>query len=235
LKILGLITARGGSKSVPGKNIKPLAGKPLLHYTAEVALKSEVFDTVYLSTDDLEIAECGKEAGIEIPFMRPKELAQDNTPTLPVIQNTLDVFETEFHKSFDAVCLLQPTSPLRKIEEIKEAVKLFEVFNYDCLLSMMEVPHEFNPHWVYFQKQDGLMYLSTGEKVPITRRQDLPKAYCRDGALYITKTEVIKKQNSLFGERVGSYVRNLEYNINIDTLKDWEEAEKYLANNPFTF
>src|SRR5438552_7751137 len=112
LKVIGIIPARGGSKGVPRKNIRPLAGKPLLAYTAEAALAARRLSGVLLSTDDAEIAEAGRQCGLEIPFLRPAELAQDNSPTLPVLQHAVAWLESQ-GRHYDAICLLQPTSPFR--------------------------------------------------------------------------------------------------------------------------
>jgi CMP-N-acetylneuraminic acid synthetase len=224
-----VIPARGGSKGVPRKNIKLLAGKPLLQYTVEVALSAPALSKVVLNTDDEEIAAVGRELGLEVPFMRPAELALDNTPTLPVLQHTLQWF-AERGETYDALCLLQPTSPLRTKEDIEECVKLMLRDDLDAVLSVLPVPHEYNPHWVYFLNEEGLLQLSTGEKQPIPRRQSLPAAYHREGAIYLTRSKVILEQNSLYGDKVGGYVMKNPVSINIDTMKDWEEAEKIMAS-----
>src|SRR5262245_13926725 len=125
MNVLGLIPARGGSKGVPRKNIKPLAGKPLLNYTAEAALSSQKLTRVILSTEDEEIAEVGRACGIEVPFLRPAELAQDTTPTLPVVQHALQFLEA-MGSHFDAVCLLQPTNPFRRTVDIDNCIELLE-------------------------------------------------------------------------------------------------------------
>ncbi|MBI2055590.1 MAG: acylneuraminate cytidylyltransferase family protein, partial [Candidatus Sungbacteria bacterium] len=125
MKILGIIPARGGSKSIPRKNIKELGGKPLIAWTIEAAKKSGVFDRIILTTDDSEIAEVGREWGVEVPFMRPNELAEDHTPTLPVIQHTLAWLEDNESYEPDAVMILQPTTPFRQPHHIQEAVQLF--------------------------------------------------------------------------------------------------------------
>ncbi|MDQ3071785.1 MAG: acylneuraminate cytidylyltransferase family protein [Bacteroidota bacterium] len=227
IRTLGVITARGGSKGVSRKNIKLLCGKPLLHYTAEAGLASDRITTVMLSTDDEEIAEEGRKAGVEVPFMRPAELALDTTPTLPVIQHALKWYADK-GQHFDLVCLLQPTNPLRKAADIDACIDLLINKKFDSVLSVRPVPHEFNPHWVFFRDDEDLLRISTGDEKLITRRQDLPPAYCRDGVIYVMRSRIVMKQNTMYGKRIGAYNTNAQYEINIDTMNDWEEAERIM-------
>lgn len=226
MKILALIPARGGSKGVPRKNIKLLNGKPLLQYTAEVALQSNLFKRVVLSTDDEEIAEIGKGLGLDVPFLRPDDLAKDKSPTLPVIQHALQFLKDSYNESYDAVCLLQVTTPFRTIDFINNALKKFINSKSDSLISVQKVPHEYNPHWVYKEGKNGNLKIATGESVIITRRQDLPNAYHRDGSLYITKVKTLLEENSLYGKSIAYIESPKEMYVNIDTLNDWEKAEK---------
>lgn len=228
MKVLGLIPARGGSKGVPRKNIKNLCGKPLLAYTAETALKAKRLLRVVLSTEDDEIAEIGKKFGLDVPLMRPQELAQDTTPTLPVIQHMLLTLQN-MGETFDAVCLLQPTNPLRQTEDIDNCIKLLIDSQADSVISVLPVPHEYNPNWVFIQNGNGMVKLSTGEKEPISRRQDLPKAFHRDGSIYVTRTEIIINKNSLYGSKIQAYEMNPFCSANIDTEKDWESVQKVLS------
>lgn len=232
MKILGLIPARGGSKGIPGKNIKSLQGKPLLAYTTEAAKASKLLDRVVLSSDDPEIISVGKALGIEVPFVRPPELAVDTTSSLEVVQHALQYLK-EQGENYDAVCLLQPTTPFRPDGLIDEAIEKFEAGNYDALISVREVPAEFNPHWI-FENRDGRLQLATGEKQIIPRRQDLPKAFHRDGAIYITKTSVLLNQNSLYGNRLGYIETTGNPFVNIDTQEDWEKAQKIVDSGQWS-
>ncbi len=226
MRVLGLIPARSGSKGVPRKNIRLLAGKPLLAYTAEAALASVGLTRVILSTDDPEIAEVGRVCGLDVPFLRPAELAQDTTPTLPVIQHALQSLAAN-GDLYDAVCLLQPTNPLRTTGLIDACITLFIESDADSVITVLPVPAKFNPHWVYFKNDDGSLFLSTGEADPIPRRQALPPAYHRDGSIYITRTDIVLNHNSLYGHRVVGYlVEKVE--VNIDTPEDWERAEQLI-------
>lgn len=228
MHVLGLIPARGGSKGVPRKNIRLLAGKPLLQYTAEAALAAHQLSRVVLTTEDAEIAEVGRQCGLDVPFLRPQELAQDFTPTLPVIQHALR-WLANHGDSYDAVCLLQPTSPLRTAETINGCIDLFYQYDADCVVTMETVPEKYNPHWVYFKNNQGFMQLSTGETDPIPRRQALPPAYHREGSVYVTRCAVILDQNSLYGNKVVGYLLNDSNSINIDTMEDWDRAESILS------
>ena len=229
MRVLGLITARGGSKGVPGKNIKLLAGKPLLYYTAQAGLDSKSLVKVALTTDSINIAEVGKSLGLDVPFIRPPELAKDDTPTLPVMQHAINFYK-EQGKEFDAVCLLQPTNPLRVPGDIDACVALMEKENFDSVIAVMHVPHIYNPVSVYFMDEHGKMRLSTGAAEPITRRQLYPDAFAREGSIYLTKTKVLMEDNSIYGKSTGGYIMNTPVHINIDSLEDWAIAEEYFKN-----
>ncbi len=227
IRVLGLIPARGGSKGVPGKNTKLLAGKPLLAYTAAAALAAQHLSRVVLSTDDEQIAAVGRACDIEVPFLRPAELAQDHSPTLPVVQHALRTLEAA-GEQFDAVCLLQPTNPLRRAVDIDACITLFEREQADSVVTVLPVPAEYNPHWVYFRAADGSLRLSTGESTPIPRRQALPPAFHREGSVYVTRRDVILEENSLYGQRVLGVELDPARSVNIDTPDDWAHAEALL-------
>lgn len=228
MRVLGLIPARGGSKGVPRKNIKPLMGRPLIQYTIDCAKASAGIDRLLVSTDDEKIAEVSRSLGVEVPFLRPAVLASDASPTLPVIQHSLGWLE-ERGESFDAVCLLQPTNPLRTPAIIDGCLKLFEESAADSVITILPVPDKHNPHWVYFRSSDGELRLSTGEACPISRRQDLPPAFHREGSIYVTKLDVLMEGNSLFGDRVVGYPIDPADSVNIDSPDDWKIAERMIA------
>jgi CMP-N,N'-diacetyllegionaminic acid synthase len=225
MRILGLIPARRGSKGIPGKNVKLLSNKPLIQYTTEVALKSKFLERVIVSSDDDEIIFLSKELGVEVPFKRPSNLANDSSPTLPVILDALKYFESK-GEFFDAVCLLQVTSPFRTVDFLDNALKKFMSSNSDSLISVQEVPHEYNPHWTFELNESNYLNISTGEEKIIPRRQELPKAFHRDGSIYITKVSVLKEENSLFGSKISHIVSPKELYVNIDTIEDWNKAEE---------
>jgi CMP-N-acetylneuraminic acid synthetase len=229
MRVLGLIPARGGSKGIPRKNIKLLAGKPLLQYTAEAALSATRLSRVILSTEDQEIAEVARRCGLEVPFTRPKELSLDETPTLPVVQHAVNWLE-ERGDRFDAVCLLQPTNPLRQSADIDGCIDLLESGDFDAVVTILSVPPEYNPHWVYFKHEGDVLSLSTGESGPISRRQDLRPAFHREGSVYVTRRDVVMEQNNLYGRRLGGYLLDDGTSVNIDDLDDWVRAEVLVSS-----
>ncbi len=228
MRVLGLIPARGGSKGIPRKNIRLLGGKPLLQYTIEAAHSARLLDRAVLSTDDPEIAEVGRRCGIEVPFERPAELAGDATPTLPVVQHALRWLEAR-GETFDAICILQPTSPLRSLGVIDGCIELLERERVDTVMTVLPVPAEHNPHWVFFRNPEGLLHLATGERAPIPRRQDLPPAFHREGSVYVTRRDVVLVGEAILGERVMGYPLDPERSVNLDDRKDWERAERLLG------
>jgi len=229
MKIIGIIPARGGSKGVQGKNIKLLGNKPLLAYTAERALASSLLSRVMLTTDDQGIADVGKSLGLEIPFLRPSELALDSSPTLPVIQHVLDYYQS-IGEEFDAICLLEVTSPFRTFDLIDSAIKEFINSAADALVTVLPIPDTYNPHWAFEADHNGLLKIATGEEKIIPRRQELPKTYFRDGSIYLTKVSAIMC-GSLYGERLAFLENDPENYINIDTYQDWTAAETWLETN----
>lgn len=233
MKILGIITARGGSKGIPGKNIKLLLGRPLIWYTIDAAKKSGALDKIILSTDDEEIAKVAKSCGVDVPFTRPKELAEDKTPTLPVLQHAVKWLKENEGYSPDAVMILQPTAPLRQAFHIKEATELFANSGADSVVSVSKIPDHFSPHWQFKLANSGGLSIFTGEAVSdiIKRRQDLPKTYTRNGAIYLFKSNLLfADQPSFYGEKVCGYVMDEKYNANIDGIDDWVKAEETLKN-----
>ena len=227
LRVLGVVPARGGSKGIDRKNVRLLCGKPLLHYTAEAAHAAARLSRVILTTDDEQVAECGARCGLEVPFLRPATLAADDTPMLPVIEHVLQWAEA-LNQPWDAVCVLQPTSPLRRPEDIDACVSLLDRPDVDSAVTVVPVPQKYNPRWVYWRTQEGLLRLATGELTPVTRRQDLRPAYHRDGAVYVVRASVVKNKQSLYGDRVAACLTDPSRAVNIDTLEDWRLAERWL-------
>ena len=227
MKILAIIPARGGSKGVPGKNIKLLDGKPLLAYTSEIARQSGYLTEVILSSEDAQIMAVARSLGINVPFARPAALAEDNTPTIDVIIHALEWYAKQ-KIYFDAVCLLQVTSPFRTVAFVDEAIEKFVASGCDSLVSVQKVPHEYNPHWTFEVNQEGNLKIVTGEAEIIPRRQELPISYHRDGSIYITKTEVLMQQHSLYGKSIAFIESPSDGYVNIDTIEDWKKAEQMM-------
>jgi CMP-N,N'-diacetyllegionaminic acid synthase len=230
LKILGLIPARSGSKGVPGKNTKVLGGKPLIAYTIESAKKSQLITDLIVSTDSEDIAAVARSFGADVPFIRPVELATDSAKSIDVVLHALHELQKQ-NRHYDAVILLQPTNPFRPEGFIDDAIKKFIMCGYDSLISVLPVPHEFNPHWVFEPDAEGNLHIATGDATIISRRQELPKAYFRDGSIYITAAEVVRNKNSFYGNKLGYIEANPKRHVNIDTPDDWVLAEKKLNLN----
>lgn len=228
LRTLGLVPARGGSKGIPRKNVRPLRGRPLLEYTASAALASRALARVVLSTDDAEIAEIARRCGLEVPFIRPAHLAQDDTPSLEVVRHAVDWLEAN-GEHIDAVCLLQPTHPFRRVRDIDDCVSLLESADADSVVTIVAVPPEYNPHWVFLQAADGTLHVSTGDAEPITRRQDLPPAFRREGSVYVTRRDVLMERRSMYGARMVGHLVPTDGRVDLDTLEDWARAEELLA------
>lgn len=224
MKILGLILARGGSKGVPHKNKKILGDLPLISYSINSAIKSKLIHNILVSTDCVDLFQIAENSGCKPPFIRPSALSQDSSTSLEVVQHAISFFE-EQGILYDAVCLLQPTSPFRKEGFIDSAIQQFIDKQVDSLVSVLPVPHEYNPHWTFEIQEKGLLKIATGEEHIIPRRQDLPKAYHRDGSIYITKVSVLK-QGSFYGDSMAYIESDPEWYVNIDTLYDWNRAEE---------
>ena len=227
---MGIITARGGSKSIPRKNIKDLGGKPLIVWTIEAAKNSGIFDRIILSTDDEEIAEVSKKFGAEVPFMRPAELAEDTTPHMPVLKHAVKWLKQNENYEPDYVAILQPTAPFREPRHFKEAFELLEKTDADSVLGVREIPLHFNPAWAYRADENNFLKLFVSEgplKKRIMRRQNLSPAYTHNGAVYIFKTGLLfGSEPNFYGEKVVPYVMDAASSVNIDGVDDWEEAEK---------
>ncbi len=233
MKVLGIITARGGSKGVPGKNLKLLAGKPLLAYTVEAARASRSLDRVILSTEDEAIVAAGRALGCEVPFLRPAELSRDNTPHLPVIQHAAEWMREQAGYRPDAVMVLQPTSPLRTAGDIDAAIALLESSGADSVLSVSEVPvHSHPSRTLRLDAAGNAVLFATGQPVRqrVNRRQDLPEAWVMNGAIYACRTEtLLAAEPSLYGDAVVAYRMPAERSISIDDLDDWAAAERLLT------
>ncbi len=221
LKIIGIIPARGGSKLIPRKNIKPLLGKPLIAYTIEMALESGCLDRTVVSTDDKEISEIAKGYGAEVPFIRPSSLALDTTPMLPVLQHTIEYLQKKENHSPDVIVLLQPTSPLRRVEHIKEALEIFFKKDVDSVISISEVRHRFGSF------HDGVFkpYFEEGKG-----RKDVKPFYYENGLLYVTKVENIIIKNSLYGHKIGAFIVEEKYSTDIDNFLEFKLAELILGS-----
>jgi len=221
------VPARGGSKGVPGKNVRPLAGRTLLDYTASAARDSGVLDRIVLSTDTDEIADAGRRAGLEVPFMRPSSLAQDDTPMLPVITHTIATL-SESGWTPEIIVLLQPTSPLRRPWHIRDAVTTLRETKADSVVTVVELPRHLSPDYV-MRIEDGLLRPFLPDGARVTRRQDARAAYSRDGTVYACWLATLARFNTIYGERCHPLIVSASDSLSIDSLDDWAEAERRLT------
>jgi CMP-N-acetylneuraminic acid synthetase len=227
-RVLGVVPARGGSKGIPGKNLRSLAGKPLLWYTARAAADSGVLDRTILTTDSREIAEVGRELGLDVPFLRPSELAQDATPMVASLVHAVGEVEREGWTP-DVVVLLQPTAPLRRPEHIRSAVELLLESGASSVVSVAPVPPHYAPHYVMKIEGGRLVnFLPEGERV--TRRQDAPPAYYRDGTVYVVRRSVLMNGEDLYGNDCKPLLLEPEETVTLDTESDWIEASARLSS-----
>ena len=225
--VLALVPARGGSKGIPGKNIRPLLGRTLLEYAARAASASGVVERVVLSTEDAAIAEEGRRLGIEVPFMRPVELAADDTAMLPVIEHAVDALERSGW-SPEIVVLLQPTSPLRRPEHIREAIAQLRSSGADSVVTVVELPRHLSPDYV-MRIEGGRLEPFLAEGARITRRQDARPAYVRDGTVYAFWRRTLTETHSIYGRVCRPLIVPADESLTIDTPEDWAEAERRLG------
>jgi CMP-N-acetylneuraminic acid synthetase len=234
MKVLGVITARGGSKGIPGKNLKLLAGKPLIAYTIDAAQLSGAFDRLILSTDDAAIADEARARGCDVPFTRPAELARDDTKHLAVMQHAVAWMRDHDAYNPDVVMILQPTSPLRTADDIRASIEVIEATGADSVVSVSEVPAHYNPMRTLRVDDRGFATLFvTGKPVRtrINRRQDMPAAWTMDGAIYLFRTAVVlDSEPSLYGDRTAVYVMPDGRGISIDDPNDWSHAERAIES-----
>ena len=227
--VLAVIPARGGSKGVPRKNIRPICGKPILAYTIEAALAARhSLRRIIVSTDDPEIAEAAHEYGAEVPFMRPKHLAGDQVPTLPVLQHAVRFVERQDGLTFDWILLLQPTAPLRGTQDIEKALDLARGGGCDSVISVVQV---FAEHPILMKRiEDNQLLPYSLEEKEGTRRQDYqPPAYMRNGAIYLTRRNVLLEGNSIWGHIIRPYVMPPDRSLSIDSELDFKLVEIILA------
>ena len=218
-KVLAIIPARGGSKGVPRKNIRLLAGKPLLAWTIDEAKKSKYIDRLILSSEDDEIIEVARDFGCEIPFKRPVELAQDDTPGIEPVIHAINTLE----EKYDFVVLLQPTSPLRTVEDIDGCIQHCILTESPACVSLTEVQQ--SPYWMYHLDDNMKLKPFVQNVETINRRQDLPKVYVLNGAVYVAKSGFILNRKSFLSNETAGYIMSGKNSVDIDTELDFSYCE----------
>lgn len=226
--VLAVIPARGGSKGIPRKNVRPLAGKPLVAWTIEAALQSQMLSRVIVSTDDEEIANVARERGTETPFLRPRELAQDDSSSMSVVLHTVQWLEEQEHFSPDYVLLLQPTSPFRNAQDIDTAVELAETQHAAAVVSVCEA--ERHPYLCKRILDGGTLADFVPNNLEYQRRQDLPPAFVLNGAIYLNRRESLLCDQTFLPSGTLAYVMPAERSLDIDSPWDWHLAELILKD-----
>lgn len=222
--ILAVIPARGGSKGIPNKNIRPLNNKPLIAYSIEAGKKSQLVDDLITTTDCDKIARIAAEYGSEV-LMRPIELARDETPIVPVVLHVLDVLQ-EREKQYEYVVLLQPTSPLRTAQDIDEALKMLLKSDADAVISVQRVQHE---HPARLYRIDDRRLSPYESQWELLNRQDLPPVYNRNGAVYAIREKILREQKTFFPPNNKPYIMPKIRSLSIDDEIDFLIAE-FLMN-----
>ena len=225
--VLAIVPARGGSKGVPDKNLRPLAGRTLLDYVAAAARESGAVDRIVLTTDSEPIAAAGRAAGLDVPFLRPPALAQDDTPMLPVIVHALDALKQHGWVP-DYVALLQPTSPLRRGRHVHDVLARLRESGADSVVTVVEVPRHLSPDYV-MKIEGGVLRPFLPEGGRVTRRQDVRPAYSRDGTVYAFRRDTIERCGNIYGERCLPVLIDARESLSIDSPDDWAAAERILG------
>ncbi len=230
--IMAVITARGGSKGVPRKNIRDLSGKPLIAWSIEAAKNSRYVDRIIISTEDTEIRDISLEYGAEVPFLRPRELAEDNSSSVDVVLHVIGKLEKDYNYTPDYILLLQPTSPLRNEVHIDDSIEalLEKGSGFDSLISVTELEHP-----VYWNRMIGvrgeLKNFMEYDKGSHYRRQDFQKVFRLNGAIYLIETKAFKEVKSFETGNTFAYVMDRVSSVDIDTEDDFRLAEYYLGRS----
>ena len=229
MNILAIVPARGGSKGIPQKNIYPLCNRPLIYYTIKTIQRSKLITRAILSSDSKQIINIAKEFGLEVPFVRPTELAQDNSSALPVITHAVEWLKVNENYEADYIVLLQPTSPLRTEKHIDEALSLLMNSDADSIVSVVRVPHNCNPSSVMKLTGKYLKpYLPLDEEKNL--RQQKPEFYARNGAaIYAFTYDCLTHRHSIYGKKILPYIMKKEHSIDIDDLFDLKLCEWLLS------
>ncbi len=228
-RVLALIPARGGSKGIPGKNIKPFCERPLLAWSIDCALRSKIFSRVMVSTDDPKIADVALAAGASVPFLRPPELALDDTPIAPVLRHAVDWLQEREGETYDCVFILEPTAPARRPEHLVVALERLRTHGGDTVAGVSAVPHHFVPPKLVKLGVKGFD-LAGIDGTPIGamthRRQSLPKFHALNGLIWGFRTELLwRDPPTIWGERVVGLEVPSQFAIDLDDPWDWEPAE----------
>lgn len=230
-KIICIIPARGGSKGVPRKNVRLLGGKPLIAYTIETAKESKYIERVIVTTDDEEIAEVARQYGAEVPFIRPAELAEDDTPPDPVLVHTLEFLREKENLEPEIIVWLEPPTPFRTVEEVDEAIRIFDADKEADSLRAVCEPSQ-NPFKMWTLEGKYLEPLiEQKEALHTGPRQKTKKVYWQNGSIFLLRYDTIMKKGNFFGDKILPLIVGNDKNIDIDTEEDLKLAELYLGKH----
>lgn len=226
--VLGLITARGGSKAVPRKNVREVGGKPLIAWTIEAAARSKCLDRIIVSTDDPEIAEICRLAGADVPFARPAELARDDSPHIDCVLHALDWLAAEQDYRPEAACLLQPTSPFRSSQDIDSLIFLAERSGAQAVVSVTSADE--HPYHVWKMGEGGALEPFMAEGLMHNRRQTMPPAFFINGAIFYARVNALRREGTFFIRGMLGCEMPAERSLQIDTPWEFKLADLIMAD-----
>ena len=229
---LGIIPARGGSKGLPGKNIKELCGKPLIAWSIESGLKSKYLDEVMVTTDSKDIANIAKQYGASVPFLRPDVLASDTATSFDAIKHTIEFYKNEFDKEFDYIVLLEPTSPLRETSDIDIAIEQLFNSNADSIVGICKTEDQ-NPAFLVFKNEKDFISGYENHDMKVLRRQDIKDVYFFEGTIYISKTDVLLNKKTFYHENTIGYVVPKYKSLEIDDIDDFIMVEAIMKHKGY--
>ena len=229
---LGIIPARGGSKGLPGKNIKELCGKPLIAWSIESGLKSKYLDEVIVTTDSKDIADIAKQYGASVPFLRPDVLANDTATSFDAIKHTIEFYKNEMKKEFDYIVLLEPTSPLREARDIDIAIEQLFNSNADSIVGICKTEDQ-NPAFLVFKNEKDFISGYENHDMKVLRRQDIKDVYFFEGTIYISKTDVLLNKKTFYHENTIGYVVPKYKSLEIDDIDDFIMVEAIMKHKGY--
>lgn len=231
-RFLSIITARGGSKGLPGKNIKQLCGKPLIAWSIEAGLKSKYIDEVMVTTDDEAIAKVSKAYGANIPFLRPTHLASDTATSVDAIEHTIYYYKNELKKEFDYIVLLEPTSPLREVADIDNAIETLFQVDADAIVSVCKTEDQ-NPAFLILRDENGFIEGYENKDMKVTRRQDIKDVYFFEGTIYISKIDTLIHRKTFYHEKTVTYEVPKYKALEIDDMDDFIMVEAMMKHKKY--
>lgn len=229
---LGIIPARGGSKGLPGKNIKELCGKPLIAWSIESGLKSKYLDEVMVTTDSKDIANIAKQYCASVPFLRPDVLANDTATSFDAIKHTIEFYKNEMKKEFDYIVLLEPTSPLREARDIDIAIEQLFNSNADSIVGICKTEDQ-NPAFLVFKNEKDFISGYENHDMKVLRRQDIKDVYFFEGTIYISKTDVLLNKKTFYHENTIGYVVPKYKSLEIDDIDDFIMVEAIMKHKGY--